>query len=703
MEIPIIILKRIRDKIKISPLLYYLVLLALMSYLMSVMGAVSGVITAFFLLSVLSGKALPRKLFFLLLIVSSLHQTSYFIDYDNLDRLLMNDDYLKFYYISVENADMLLRYGTPFGFNHDFQGGIPSLYHRSCFLELIPFSAILGSQAGYQAMLIFFIAITPFSLYLLLLETTKSEDMARLVSFISTFQLAIRPTVLLGLTPSFLAISLSFLSLLFLLRYLDDKKHSLFPLSLFMGVLAYTHIAVFAVIAAFFAIIFAYRMLSQKNCRRLLSKMLVFCLLNLLICLPLYYGTINYSDFFKTNCKYHLEKIVYSTFYHIFHNNEDMADWRGGLLLLVVPTLCFYLLSRDSAARLITRNALLLNLLVLAILSLKDIPLLFVFVERFDWLFMQYLLVFNASLFVLFRMSRPLKAILILLVLLLANSMLPPATEYLETFDSISEIDNEISGLVSPNDYVLFENCDHISPTRNGEAFDKCPYNHWTTYLQKKMGAKFFSNIDEDPNPFNALNKMYVTSGTYDGYPLYAEEKTIIPRTSYPHVLSSQSELVATLADWGVNKACVWSPTAKIFFGNSTNFSWLGESEIYSCYAASYKVMPEVRPDKTGTGAIIDETPFSFTVILRGMTEKQTITINKNYFNLWSAHDEQGNRIDVRRCGQKICFEAIKDGYVRFEYSKNIPLVLISLLALIAALLIDIITAKRQANAAGRT
>ena len=92
-----------------------------------------------------------RFVFFLLLL--ALSNIAFVVPVHHLDRLILQDDHPKFFSISVENAEALLKHGYPFGYNHNFQGGIPAFYLRSCFLPLVPFSSVLGERLGYQTLM----------------------------------------------------------------------------------------------------------------------------------------------------------------------------------------------------------------------------------------------------------------------------------------------------------------------------------------------------------------------------------------------------------------------------------------------------------------------------------------------------------------------------------------------------------------------
>ena len=148
-------------------------------------GNIVAALFCIFLFQTWSGKNISKRIFILLIIITSFCLTNLFINFRNLDTLLLGDDNPKYYSMSVENADLLLNHGSPFGFNHNFQGGIPSFYLRGCFLELIPFSSVFGNHVGYQVMLIFFIVLIPVSLFFFTLEITGNDDIARVPLAIS--------------------------------------------------------------------------------------------------------------------------------------------------------------------------------------------------------------------------------------------------------------------------------------------------------------------------------------------------------------------------------------------------------------------------------------------------------------------------------------------------------------------------------------
>jgi hypothetical protein len=173
---------------------------------------------------------------------------------------------------------------------------------------------------------------------------------------------------------------------------------------------------------------------------------------------------------------------------------------------------------------------------------------------------------------------------------------------------------------------------------------------------------------------------MYLVNGYFLGKPLGED---------------NGPEFIAHIRDWSVNKVCVWSERAKEFFTGSSEFMLLGQSKKYACYQATYSVPPPVRLDAGGRGRIVEENPVSFTVLLEDISRPQTVTINKNYFKSWSAYDEEGRKIPLKKCGPKICFEAGRSGYVYFKYRKNIVLNLIGILVLLLSLGADFVRPKR--------
>jgi len=299
-------------------------------------------------------------------------------------------------------------------------------------------------------------------------------------------------------------------------------------------------------------------------------------------------------------------------------------------------------------------------------------------------LYHPYIAIFNALLLItLLPISKGGKIFGSLIILFMVIQ--PPHDNYVKTVHTPSEIDTKIKDFILPGDYVLFENCAQFNPTRSGEdKFEYCDrdkYAHWLTYLQKDLGVKFFSQIGDDAHPFNNLRDMYIVCGFYKGEPLGKDNEGVF---------------VDHLKDWGVNKVCVWSKAAEKFFGESKYFNLLGKSEKYTCFAATYQILPEVRLNKGGRASLVEEAPFSFAVILENVTEEQTAIVNKNYFNFWSAYDENGRKVPLKACNQKICFAAEGDGRVNFKYRKNIVLNLISLLSLASILVLDIFKAGKN-------
>ncbi|MQY66057.1 MAG: hypothetical protein GH147_06200 [Clostridia bacterium] len=346
------------------------------------------------------------------------------------------------------------------------------------------------------------------------------------------------------------------------------------------------------------------------------------------------------------------------------------------LFLSMLFLLCFYHTVKNLKQRLILRNALIFSTIILILSSLGQLPHMSLLTLRLR-LFEPYIAIFNA-LVIIMMLPIPKTGKIFGSIILLFIIIQPPRVEQVKTVNTISEIDNKINAFISPGDFALFENSAQASPAKAGERYDKCSRkdrSHWLTYLQKDLGVKFFSQIGDDAHPFNNLRHMYITNGLYKGEPLG---------------MDNEIEFIKLLKDWGVNKACIWSPTAKGFFDDSRYFKLLGKSKKYICYSATYGILPEVRLSKGGTGRLIDEGPFSFKVFLENVSEIQTVTINKNYFNFWSAYDEEGNQISLRKSNQKIRFDTANNGYIFFKYRKGIFLNLISLLAISFALLFDV-------------
>lgn len=628
------------------------------------------------------GKPIPRKLFFCLLVLLSIYQISSFINFRNMAGLLRYDDYPKFYSYTVENAGSLIKYGSPFGFNHNFQGGIPAFYFRSCFLEFLPFALVFGKQLGFQVMLLFFIALIPVSFFFLVFEFTKDEDVARFASVISTLQVGTWILIKYGTIPALIAISLFFLAALFFLRYMyDSNKRSFFYLLFFSSLLAYTHLGYFSGSWLLFAIIFIYKSVTQKNILSDFKKLAYLALFSFLVCLPLYYNILNYAPLFSLGWRYLGQG-------PLAHIRAALLSMRQALniKMLLLPSIIYlihlYYIEKDSRKRIIFCNALIISVAIVYLQPLADILKIYEIrfigriIYRIDTVFMPYVAVFNLSLLLMLQVSRKAKMLLITALLFIAINTYPSyKLTLLPVVKKMSAIDDTINTFIVPQDHVLFENVGHLPYARQGyeDKLTPRPENdHYLTYLQEDLGAKFFSQTGDDPHPLNNLRHMYIVNGFYDGRPLEGQEK----------------QLMAVLKEWGVNKVCVWSEPAIKFFNNSKYFKLLGRSRRYTCYAATYNILPAVRPDGGGRGQVIDEQPFSFTVRLDNISRKQVVAINKNYFRFWSAYDEKGNRIPLRRCNQKICFDATGNGQVLFKYSKNILLNLVALLAMLVALIL---------------
>ena len=624
-----------------------------------------------------SRKHISNKIFLCVIIVLSLCIIGSFINFKNLNDLLTLEDHPRYYSTSVESKDLFLEHGTPFGFNHNFQGGIPTFFYlRSCFLELIPFSLFLGDQLGYQVMIIFFIVLIPLSLFFLVFELTKNEQIARLAAFISIFQLQAWPFLYAGMISTLVAMPLSFLSILFFLKYVYNKKYYLFPLLFFYSLLFYTHLVIFAITSMFFVIIFIYKLITQKKVYSDFKKLLFFGLLHFLICLPFYYNLFNYASFLRTSSGYVKEGTLLRYIFSIVFYLIQAMKLGNKLFLSILFLLCFYHTVKNLKQRLILRNALIFSTIILVLSSFGKLPHMSLLTLRLG-IFQPYIAIFNALVLIMLlpihKTGKIFGSIILLFIIIQ-----PPRVEHVKSVNTISEIDNEINAFISPGDFALFENSAQFNPAKPGKYFDKCSRNdrsHWLTYLQKELGVKFFSQIGDDAHPFNNLRHMYITNGVYKGEPLGKD---------------NEIEFIKLLKDWGVNKACIWSPTAKRFFNDSRYFKLLGKSKKYICYIATYEILPEVRLNKGGTGRLIDERPFSFKVFLENVSEIQTVTINKNYFNFWSAYNEKGEEISLRNSNQKICFDTANNGYIFFKYRKGALLNLISLLAISFTLIFDV-------------
>lgn len=641
-------------------------------------------LSCFLMYAIWSKRKISRAIFLCLLISLSIYIISSFVNFKTLGDLLTFEDHPRYYSTSVETKDLLLTYGTPFGFNHNFQGGIPTFFYlRSSFLELIPFSILFGNQLGYQIMTIFFILLIPISLFFLVFELAQNEQTARLAAFISVFQLQAWPFLYAGMISTLVALPLSFLCLLFFIRYLYNKRFSLFPLVFFYSLVLYTHLVVFVITSIFLALIFLYKISTSKEWSFDFKKLVFFGLLHLLVCLPFYYNAFNYAPFIETSSEYVSHKPLLQQIFFIISYLIGIMKFGDPLFLSIIFLLCFYHFVSSQKEKLLLRNTLLFSIIIFIFSTLGAVPQATMLNLRLG-LYHPYIAIFNALVLItLLPISKTGKIFgsIILLFIIIH----PPAENYVQTVNTVSEIDNEIKNFISPGDYLLFENSAQFNPTKSGEdKFDYCDrekYAHWEMYLQRELGVKFFAQIGDDAHPFNKLRDMYIVNGLYKGEPLDKDNAVA---------------LIAQLQDWGVNKACIWSPSAEKFFSESKYFKLLGKSKKYTCFAATYKILPEVRLNKRGKGSLIDERPFSFIVGLKNISKKQTVTINKNYFNFWSAYDERGEKIPLRKCKQKICFDATSNGRINFKYRKNILLNLISLFFLASTLVLDSIRVAKN-------
>jgi hypothetical protein len=636
--------------------------------------------------SIWSKKKISRTVFLCLLISLSIYIISSFVNFKTLGDLLTFEDHPRYYSTSVETKDLLLTYGSPFGFNHNFQGGIPTFFYiRSSFLELIPFSLLFGNQLGYQIMTIFFILLIPLSVFFLTLELAKNELLARLVSFIAVFQLQAWPFLYAGMISTLVALPLSFLCVLFFLRYLYDKRFSLFPLVFFCSLVLYTHLVVFAITSLFLAMVFLYKIVTERQFRLDFKKLLLFGSLHLFVCLPFYYNFLNYASFLRITAKYISPKPLLQQIFSMVSYLIGSMKIGDPLFFSIIFLLCFYPTVKNSSQRLILRNSIIFSTAIFIFSLFGQVPQAVLLNLRLG-LYHPYIAIFNALLLItLLPISKGGKIFGSLIVLFIVIH--PPHENYVETVHTPSEIDKKIKDYVSLGDYVLFENCAQFNPTKSGEdRFEYCDrdkYAHWLTYLQKDLGFKFFSQIGDDAHPFNNLRDMYIVCGLYKGEPLGED---------------NEEEFVGQLKDWGVNKVCIWSDTAEKFFSGSKYFKLLGKSEKYTCFRANYQILPEVRLSRGGRASLVEETPFSFSVILKDVPEKETAIINKNYFNFWSAADEKGEKVSLRACNRKICFTAAGSGRINFKYRKNIILNLISLFFLGFTLVADSIKAAKNKN-----
>lgn len=635
--------------------------------------AVLGLLWCAFLWFLWKRKEIPVKYLLGLLIALSLCHSTLFIDYSNLSGLPYIDDAPKYLTYTTENLHHLLAYGTPFGFNHNFQGGIPSLYLTSNFLELLPFSLIFGDVAGYQLMIVFFIVLIPVSLFFLAREITKDQWMAGILAMVSTFQLGLWPILGYGMIPALVAVPLSFFSLFFFLRYLSEKRYSLFPLVFFTFLLVYTHIVIWANTMAFFLMILAGRWIGQKRLVPLLKKTALLGFFHILTGLPLWFTFFSYRGFFRTEWAGSRTMSLPGYLLSIPRTFLRLVTAQGLLSLSILILLWLYFQSDESRAKKLFLNAFLFNVVFLFLLSLRRLPRIEFFFDKLEWMFVPYILAFNLSLPFIFKMKRAAKILGILLVAILLVRQYPLRKRPMDTLGSISEIDSTLPSFIRADDYVLLENCSHL------KKYGMCLYSHWEGYLQKALGAKFFSHQGNDAHPYNALRSMYLLSGYFQEEPLGEANK---------------DKFITQLKDWSVSKVCVWSSRAREFFDNSTEFSFLGKSDKYFCYKPAYALQPEVRLSHDGKGRIVEETPFSFAVILEDVSRAQTVTLNKNYFRFWSARDEKGRRVPLKSCGQKICFESENNGSVFFKYRKNLLFCLVALFALPLSFAFEIVATR---------
>ena len=642
---------------------------------------VAGTIILIFFYSIWAGRELPVKWFLFSVIILSLSWLGFIFDYGNLDSLFLSDDHPKFFTFTHQNAQLLLNHGSPFGFNHYFQGGIPTLYLRSCFLEYIPFLLIFGDQVGYQIMLIFFLLLIPVSLYFLIREITTNENVARTVSFLSAFQFGTWGCLWCGNSPILMAMPLMFFSIFFFIKYLHDKNYYLFPVLFFSGLLAYTHLLAFVIAWLGFGVFLGHRLITKKEIASDLEKFIYLGCLSILVCSPLLYVLISHSSFFTSVCKITSDPpTLFAHIKIILFNLKSMIHFKNPLflsILFLAVTFKFY-----SRKRLVF-HALLFSIGVFLFISLDYIPTLEVLIFRIDDQFKSYLAIFNFSLFMLLGVNRKVKAGWVILMMFFIYQLFLRQMGLLPAVPAVKNVDATIDALVEPEDYVLFEHCAHMPPGKKGAAFERRSIHccHWETHLQRLLGVKFFSHMGDDSHTYNRLKHMYLNTGFYKGK-LLGEK-------------AHDEDFLKLLKHWGVTKACVWTRAAKRFFDQTQEFQRLGRSEKYQCYAAVYDVPPPVRLSKGGTGKLMQETPFSFEVELKNISQKQTATINKNYFDFWSACDENGNPVELSDCDQMICFEAEQNGRIYFQYQKNILLNIIPVLTLVSVFIGDIFRQRR--------
>jgi len=619
------------------------------------------------------GRRMGKGGFVFLLGLLSLSNIAFLLPVHDFGALIVEDDYPKFYSTGVENADALLRYGSPFGYNHSFQGGIPAFYLKSCFLCLIPFKAFLGDAVGHQCMLIVFIMLIPVSLFLLVRKITKNELIAQVTAFMAAFQIRSFEYLTFGMTPAILATSLFFLSLLFLLKYAfsGSGRLWLFATLVTVTVLLYTHLVYFALVWFVLAVILVW-VLMTRGARIPLTRLLYLGVLALLTGLPFFMTLVDYSSLFSTYSGYTtpagLLDLIFSAVKFDVHIITQAGSPISMLLFSTVFLLVLHFQTSDGHLRLLIRMMLLTSAVILVSPAFQVFSHLSVLADR-TIIFAPFVFVLSAALCLAMKLNRRARTATVLLIFVLVLSQYPLHPQTLKTVDAFSGVDPELQVVVSKGDHVLCENNTHVDPAReqDHEKFKAGKHGHWLTYLQKSLGARFFSNVGEDPHTYNKLKHMYVANGTYQGEPLRGKAGVA---------------LVKRLEEWGVNKVCVFSDAAGEFFDRSQSFSYLTDTETYRCYQANYDRLEDVRLSGTGRGRITEATPFSMTIALENITRPQTVTMARNDFKYWTACDESGEEIPLKKGSQMISFDVEKEGLVHFRYRRHTLLYILAILAL---------------------
>jgi hypothetical protein len=622
------------------------------------------------LYSIWVNKEMKRKVFLILVTLVSFSYLASTFDLGAVGSLYTVDDYPKFYYITLRNAELLLNYGSYAGYEHGIQGGIPTFFYlRSCFLEFIPFKLIFGDQLGFHLMLYFFILATPICFYYLTLELSKCEETARLCSLVSALQLGLWPAARFGLSPAIVAMPLSFLCMLCFLRYLEGKKYALFWAVFLSWLLVYTHLLLYVTTVAFCAVLCADRLWSREKRTVGFNKLASFGLLNLLVTLPVWVNILAYRQYMTGEYLYFRDVGFSVRATKAIFKLLGSASLAEPLFASIVIILFCFIYSQKPEQKALLRNALIVSVLVFLVPMFRNVGSLDVLAKRVEH-YVPFIAVFNLSLFLIFPVTKAIKAVGAILVAIMMVTSYPAPADHRPHVKDPSRIDGELKNYISRDDFVLLENCAHYNAVKKGRNNMGCPTKsgHWVGLLHREYQARMFSQIGEDPHPYNSFRDMYITSGTFRGEKLAPELAPILQEK---------------LRDWGVNKVCVWSRRSQEFFTYADSFESMGQGRIYQCYRANYQPSPAVRLSGGGQGSISDETPFSFGVRLESVGGEETVVINKNYFEYWSARDEEGRPVPLKACDKKICFKASKAGTIHFRYRRNIIWNLISLGTLI--------------------